>query len=75
MQDDRVWTYMQTQTNDDPCGEMWTVGYHDADTGEWVAVSDWATAEEARERCLQLDGRDDRMMPRNGHPIADVFMQ
>jgi hypothetical protein len=67
------WTYLQSQTAAEPCGEMYTVGYY-TDRGEWIAESDHATAEEARARCLALDGRDDTLRPRPGHPIPDVFM-
>jgi hypothetical protein len=74
MADGEHWTWLQSQTADDPCGVMYTVGYY-TDNGEWIAESDWGTVEEARRRCLGLDGRDDTMMPLPGHPVADVFVK
>jgi hypothetical protein len=70
------YTYLQSQTEDDSCGEMWTAGYFDAD-GEWHGESDWATAGQAADRA-ELLNRDpiaaERALIRPGHPIADVMM-
>jgi hypothetical protein len=77
MQPDVTWTYLLSQTADEPCGEIYTIGYY-TDEGKWIAASDWATAAEALAEVLRLEGRDHRdavMRPRAGHPIADVFMQ
>lgn len=34
---------------------LWTVGFYDPD-GEWIAESDWGSAEEAAERVHYLNG-------------------
>jgi hypothetical protein len=66
------WVYLQSETGPSP---LWTVGHY-GPGGEWYAESDWGSAEEAAARVHYLNGgRDDRMHPRQGHPIADVLMQ
>jgi hypothetical protein len=70
-------TYMQTQTADMPCGEMWTTGRFDADGG-WHPESDWSTADEAAGRAAALNGDGDdgaTMRPRAGHTVPDAFVQ
>jgi hypothetical protein len=71
-----MYCYQRTQAAGEPCGEIWTVGHY-ADEGEWIAESDWATAEEVRDRAAELDrGREDGMVmrPRAGHPIPDSLL-
>jgi hypothetical protein len=67
-----MWTYMQTQTSDEPCGEMYTVGYY-TDQGEWVAESDWGSVAEAADRVALLAGEDGVMRPRPGHPVPEAL--
>jgi hypothetical protein len=71
-----MYRYLMSELPDEPVGEMWTVGY-DADEGEWVAVSDWATADEAARHAAELDaGREDEMAmrPRPGHPVPEMLL-
>ena len=72
-----MWTYLQSQTDADPCGEMWSVGAYDAD-GEWRAESDWGSETEARDRADLLNGHGvdaaELALIRPGHPVPDVMM-
>jgi hypothetical protein len=73
-----IFVYVQSQTDDDPCGAMWTAGSYGAD-GRWVGESDFATEAEAAARCRVLNAAGveaaERMLIRNDHPIADVLMK
>ena len=72
-----MWTYLQSQTDADPCGVMFTTGHFDAD-GEWHPESDWSTAKEASDRAALLNGNGDdgaTMRPLPGHPVPDMFVQ
>jgi hypothetical protein len=71
-----MFAFLQSQTDSDPTGELWTTGEYD-DNGQWIAESDWATAGQAADRA-ELLNRDpiaaERALIRPGHPIADVMM-
>jgi hypothetical protein len=68
-----MWTYLQSEPADGPCGEMWTTGRHDAD-GDWIAESDHGSEVEARGRADALNRElDDVMRPLPGHRVPEVF--
>jgi hypothetical protein len=72
-----MFVHLQSQTEDDPCGAMWSVGSYEAD-GRFVAESDWATAAEAANRCYVLNilgvAVAELALIRPGHNVADALM-
>jgi hypothetical protein len=71
-----MYCYLMSEPPGGPAGEMWSVGYY-ADEGEWTAVSDWATADEAARHAAELNaGREDEMAmrPRPGHPVPEMLL-
>jgi hypothetical protein len=70
------WTFWQSHTADEPCGEIWTAGYVD-ESGRFFCESDWGSESEARDRADVLNAQGDDplvMRPKAGHPIPDSLL-
>lgn len=46
-----MYVYKQTEPG------LWTVGFYEP-SGEWIAESDWSSAEEAAQRVIRLNGKE-----------------